>query len=460
MLQGDAIREITLEGPGAGGIETASAVVADMVTIVGTTGTGFLQNDACWRELRAAARGRRRPRRSTSGSSSPTGRAHSRSSRCELAAHGVSVARLVQGQGEGSATLHVVTHEAPAGPAAERARRDRRARGDARPAPRRCRSSPTAASRSSDGPERSRSARANTPLLAGAAALGAARLRHLAEVGGREPDRELQGPRHGARGLARGRARRAGGRLASTGQHRGVGSRLRRARRACRRSSSLPAGAVARGKLVQVLVAGAELREVDGSFEDAHLLARRLADEGGLGERQLDQPRPHRGAGIGGTRDRRAARRPPGRTRAPVRRAAETRARSLRGFDEAGDGQAADPRGAVGASGRRPSARRSGSSSPSTATQVEAAAEVVTVSDAELLEWWSAIARLEGVFCEPASAAGVAGVAQVAPGGPRRLRAHRPRAEGPGRGRAAVSVGSTELTQERGRRLGRCRSGK
>ena len=31
MLQGDAIREITLDGPGAGGIETASAVVADMV---------------------------------------------------------------------------------------------------------------------------------------------------------------------------------------------------------------------------------------------------------------------------------------------------------------------------------------------------------------------------------------------------------------------------------------------
>ena len=51
MLQGDAIREITLEGPGAGGIETASSVVADMVSIVGTAGTGFLQNDAVWREL-------------------------------------------------------------------------------------------------------------------------------------------------------------------------------------------------------------------------------------------------------------------------------------------------------------------------------------------------------------------------------------------------------------------------
>ena len=51
MIQGDAIREITLEGPGAGGIETASAVVADLVSVVGTSGTGFLQNDACWREL-------------------------------------------------------------------------------------------------------------------------------------------------------------------------------------------------------------------------------------------------------------------------------------------------------------------------------------------------------------------------------------------------------------------------
>ena len=33
MLQGDAIREITLEGPGAGGIETASAVIADLVDV-------------------------------------------------------------------------------------------------------------------------------------------------------------------------------------------------------------------------------------------------------------------------------------------------------------------------------------------------------------------------------------------------------------------------------------------
>ena len=88
MLQGDAIREITLEGPGAGGLETASAVVADMVTIVGTTGTGFLQNDACWRELDRVCPKATCPRRSTSASRSPTARACSRSSRSRLAAHG------------------------------------------------------------------------------------------------------------------------------------------------------------------------------------------------------------------------------------------------------------------------------------------------------------------------------------------------------------------------------------
>jgi threonine synthase len=49
--------------------------------------------------------------------------------------------------------------------------------------------------------------------------------------------------------------------------------------------------------------------------------------------------------------------------------------------------------------------------------QVEAAAEIVTVGDDHLLEWWRAIPRLEGLFCEPASAAGVAGVAAVRPGG-------------------------------------------
>jgi homoserine dehydrogenase len=114
MLQGDAIREITLEGPGAGGLETASAVVADMVTIVGTTGTGFLQNDACWRELERLPEGE---------VASPFYVRVEVADRpgvlalvaLRLAAQDVSIARLVQHQGDGSATLHIVTHEAPEG---------------------------------------------------------------------------------------------------------------------------------------------------------------------------------------------------------------------------------------------------------------------------------------------------------------------------------------------------------
>ena len=80
MLQGDAIREITLEGPGAGGIETASAVIADMASVIGTMGTGFLQNDAAWRELPRLPRRRAAARRSTSASRSTTGPARSRAS--------------------------------------------------------------------------------------------------------------------------------------------------------------------------------------------------------------------------------------------------------------------------------------------------------------------------------------------------------------------------------------------
>jgi len=114
MLQGDAIREITLEGPGAGGLETASAVVADLVSVVGTAGTGFLQNDACWRELE-----RLPPDEWASPfyvhlevSDRPGVLAHAAS---RLAAHDVSVAQLLQRLDGGAATLELVLHRAPLG---------------------------------------------------------------------------------------------------------------------------------------------------------------------------------------------------------------------------------------------------------------------------------------------------------------------------------------------------------
>jgi homoserine dehydrogenase len=114
MLQGDAIREITLEGPGAGGIETASAVIADITSVIGTMHTGFLQNDAAWREL---------PRLPSGDSRSPfyfrlsvEDRPGALARVAEgLAERDISIARLLQHQNGNGAALHVVTHEARAG---------------------------------------------------------------------------------------------------------------------------------------------------------------------------------------------------------------------------------------------------------------------------------------------------------------------------------------------------------
>jgi homoserine dehydrogenase len=114
VLQGDAIREVTLGGPGAGGLETASAVVADLVSVVGTSGTGFLQNDACWREL---------PRLDPAGwrapfyvhldvADQPGVLGHAAAT---FAKHDVSIAQLVQHLEPGRAALDLVLHDAKIG---------------------------------------------------------------------------------------------------------------------------------------------------------------------------------------------------------------------------------------------------------------------------------------------------------------------------------------------------------
>ncbi len=118
MLQGDAIREITLEGPGAGGVETASAVIADMASVIGTMGTGFLQNDAVWRELPLLPAGESRSpfffRLSVVDRPGVLARVAD-----ELAKREISIARLLQQQNGHGAVLHVVTHEARSGALAE-----------------------------------------------------------------------------------------------------------------------------------------------------------------------------------------------------------------------------------------------------------------------------------------------------------------------------------------------------
>ncbi|HET8557999.1 MAG TPA: homoserine dehydrogenase [Gaiellaceae bacterium] len=114
VLQGDAIREVTLGGPGAGGIETASAVVADLVSVVGTSGTGFLQNDACWRELQrldpAAWRAPFYVHLDVADEPGVLGHAAA-----TFAKHQVSIAQLVQHLEAGRAALDLVLHDAPIG---------------------------------------------------------------------------------------------------------------------------------------------------------------------------------------------------------------------------------------------------------------------------------------------------------------------------------------------------------
>ncbi len=114
MLQGDAIREITLEGPGAGGTETASAVIADITSVIGTMRTGFLQNDAAWRELPKLPAGDSRSpfyfRLSVEDRPGALARVAE-----GLAERDISIARLVQHQNGTGAALHVVTHEARTG---------------------------------------------------------------------------------------------------------------------------------------------------------------------------------------------------------------------------------------------------------------------------------------------------------------------------------------------------------
>ena len=114
MLQGDAIREITLEGPGAGGTETASAVIADMASVIGTMGTGFLQNDAVWRSLPRLPAGEHRSPYYFHLSVDDRPGVLARVA-VELAEREISIARLLQHQNGDGAALHVVTHEAREG---------------------------------------------------------------------------------------------------------------------------------------------------------------------------------------------------------------------------------------------------------------------------------------------------------------------------------------------------------
>jgi threonine synthase len=181
-----------------------------------------------------------------------------------------------------------------------------------------------------------------------------------------------------------------------------------------------PAGAVAIGKLAQARALGARVLEVRGSFDDALAAARELAERGT--HVLVNSLNPYRLEGqktaafeileqLGG---------PPDVLALPYGGGGNTRAYAM-GFEEA----AALPR--IVAVEARKRAETAASAiriaDPAHAAEVAGAIErsggrVVTVSDEAILDAWRALAQDEGVFCEPASAAGVAGLAHagLAPG--------------------------------------------
>ena len=133
LLESRTTREIMLVGPGAGGAETASAVVADLLSILGTHQGSFLHN-ALADSGRTIARARGRwSRPSTCACPWPTARACSRAWRRSSATQAVSIRTVVQSGSGDEASLVLVLHSrargAGGGGRGGPARAGRRARG-------------------------------------------------------------------------------------------------------------------------------------------------------------------------------------------------------------------------------------------------------------------------------------------------------------------------------------------
>ena len=423
MLQGDAIREITLEGPGAGGIETASAVIADMASVIGTMGTGFLQNDAVLARRCRACRPASTARRSTSTSRSTTVPGVLARVAVELAEREISIARLLQHANGDGAAVHVVTHEAREGSldealAAIAALPEVRKRAAAVPRrlrPRRRGARMGVIDRYRDrlpvGPDDAALTlgEGSTPLIRAPRLSEQLGVELCLKCEGMNPTGSFKDRGMSRRGREGGRGRREGVVCASTGN-----------------TAASAAAYAARAGLTAVVLHAGRARSPPRSSAQSRAVgakvprcaaasttrSRRLPRAGRARDvraRQLAQPAPDRGPEDGGVRDRRGARPRAGRARAAVRRRRQQRRvrEGLRGGGRADaarlragrrardDARLRDPHRRARAPRRgraRSSPTAASRSSPSTTPRSRDA--------------WLEIASDEGLFCEPSSAAG------------------------------------------------------
>jgi threonine synthase len=197
----------------------------------------------------------------------------------------------------------------------------------------------------------------------------------------------------------------------------------------------LPAGKVARGKLAQALAAGARLIMVDGNFDAALAAVRRLGEEGLAVVVNSINPDRLNGQQTAAFEVVDALGRAPDALALPVGNAGNITAywRGFRAFADAGRTPGAALPRMLGfqAEGAAPIVRGEPVEAPETvATAIrignpaswqwaieardQSGGVIEAVSDEEILDCQRLIVRLEGIFCEPASAAGVAGVRRMA----------------------------------------------
>ena len=255
---------------------------------------------------------------------------------------------------------------------------------------------------------------------------------------GPEPDRLVQGPRDGRwRSPRRSRIGRSAIVCASTGNT-SASAAAYGAAAGLEVIVILPKGQIAVGKLLQALVAGARVVAIDGNFDQALGIVRALAEQDDHPVTLVNSINPFRLEG-----QKTAAfeicddlGRAPDVLAIPVGNAGNISAywAGFRDYAEAGIVGATPRMWGFQAAGAAPivvghriehpetvaTAIRIGDPA-SWALAIEArdasGGRITAVTDDEILAAYRALARYEGIFCEPASAASVAGVTRAAAAG-------------------------------------------
>ncbi len=200
----------------------------------------------------------------------------------------------------------------------------------------------------------------------------------------------------------------------------------------------LPKGQIALGKLLQALAAGATVIAVDGNFDAALRIVRALAEEEPGRVTLVNSVNPHRleGQKTGAFEVCDDLGRAPDVLAIPVGNAGNISAywAGFRAYADAGRIAALPRMWGFQAAGAAPIVRGAPVEHPETiatairignpaswakavAARDESGGRIDAVTDDEILAAYRDLARLEGIFCEPSSAASVAGVAKAARAG-------------------------------------------